>query len=90
MHTEYEGRVLGVDPKKMIQKLEKVGADFLWDQLQKCYVYDFYPKKEKKWIRLRMNGSDTTLTIKNIETSKIDGAKELEIKVSDFEKIHFI
>lgn len=90
MHTEYELRVLEVDKEEVIKKLEKVGAKFCWDQVQRRYVYDFIPKLEGKWIRLRTNGIKTTLTIKDIVSSKIDGTRELEIEVSDFENANMI
>ena len=54
-----------------------------WLQIRKCY--DFNPVKENSWIRLRTNGVETTLTIKEITNDKIDGTKELEIVVSDFD-----
>ena len=53
--------------------------------MQKIYCYDFDPVKENSWIRLRTNGKETTLTIKEIQSAEIDGTKELEIVVSDFE-----
>ncbi len=35
-------------------------------------------------------GVDTTLTIKNIVSSKIDGMEELQLVVDDFEKCNLI
>ena len=90
MHTEYELRVLEVDKEEVIKKLEKVGAKFCWDQVQRRYVYDFMPKLDGKWIRLRTNGIKTTLTIKDLVTSKIDGTRELEIEVNDFDNANKI
>ena len=90
MHTEYEVRILNIDVLKMKEKLDKLHAVFEWDRIQKRYVYDFVPKVDGKWIRLRTNGDETTLTIKNIVTSKIDGTQELEIKVDNFERTHLI
>lgn len=90
MHTEYEVRVLEIDVSKVKEKLESVGAKFQWDHLQKRYVYDFIPKIEGKWIRLRTNGYQTTITIKNLVSSQIDGTQELEITVDDFEKAHLL
>lgn len=86
MRTEYEVRVLEINPEEVLKKLEEVKAVFQWDRLQKRYVYDFIPKVEGKWIRLRTNGEKTTLTIKNIVTSSIDGTQELEVSVDDFSK----
>ena len=90
MHTEYEVRVLDIDIDMMEEKLKMAGAVLEWDHLQRRYVYDFIPKIDGKWIRLRTNGDKTTLTIKNIVSSSIDGTQELEIEVDDFEKTNLI
>lgn len=90
MNTEYEVRVLEIDVATIENKLEELGATFSWDHLQKRYVYDFIPKIDGKWIRLRTNGEYTTLTIKNIVSSQIDGTQELEIIVDDFEKTNLV
>ena len=67
------------------QKLNQAGATKVGDWLQIRNCYDFTPVKENSWIRLRTNGEETTLTIKEIESAKIDGTKESEIVVSDFD-----
>lgn len=90
MYTEYEVRVLDVNQEEIMKKLEEIGASFSWERLQKRYVYDFHPKEENKWIRLRTNGISTSLTIKNIATSKIDGTQELEVIVDNFERTNLI
>jgi adenylate cyclase class 2 len=81
MHTEYEVRVLEIDKDEIVRRLEQAGAEFQWDYVQRRYVYDFIPKVDSKWIRLRTNGKKTTLTIKNLVCSEIDGTQELEIEV---------
>ncbi len=90
MHTEYEVRLLEIDKDQIIEKLEKLGAEFQWDLVQKRYVYDFVPAVPGKWIRLRTNGSKTTLTIKNLVSSEIDGTQELEIVVDNFERCNLM
>lgn len=90
MHTEYEVRVLEINKDDVIKRLEKLGAKFQFDCVQKRYVYDFIPKINGKWIRLRTNGKKTTLTIKNLVSSEIDGTQELEIKVDNFERCHLM
>ena len=84
MNTEIECRLLEVDVKNFIKILEDNKAEFIGDWLQLRYCYDFNPVKENSWIRLRTNGKETTLTIKEISSHKIDGTKESEIVVSDF------
>lgn len=85
MHTEFEVRILEIKKEEFIKKLEDLNALLIDEWLQRRYVYDFNPKVAGKWIRLRTNGKNTTLAIKNIVTSKIDGTKELETKVGDFD-----
>ncbi len=84
MKDEIEIRLLECNESEIISKLEELGADFVGDWLQMRYCYDFDPVKENSWIRLRTNGKETTLTIKEIQNKNIDGTKELEIVVSDF------
>lgn len=86
MEIEYEARVLEIDKEKLIQKLEKLGAIFKGSFEQKRYVYNIIPKCDGKWLRLRTNGKNITLTYKSIEKNSIDGTQELEIEVEDFEK----
>ena len=84
-HIEYEVRVLEINVDEIKSKLESLGAILQEDVTQKRYVYDFNPVDPNKWIRLRTNGTKTTLTIKQIESSNIDGTKEMEIVVEDFD-----
>ena len=85
MNTEYECRLLEVNVKEFCDKLNKCGAKFVGDWLQMRYCYDFNPVQENSWIRLRTNGKETTLTIKEIKDKTISGTKELEVIVSNFE-----
>lgn len=84
MKTEYEVRKLDVSFDEVIQKLERIGAKKIGVYHQKRYVYDFIPAQKGRWIRLRSNGKLTTLTIKEVESLRVDGTKELEIEVSNF------
>ncbi len=86
MNIEYEIRVLEIDKEQLVNKLKELGATFKGKYEQKRYVYDIIPKCDGKWLRLRTNGKETTLTYKSVEKNSIDGTKELEIKVDDFEK----
>lgn len=84
-HIEYEVRVLDIDKEEVLKKLHDLGAVLIGDFFQKRYLYDFKPVNPSKWIRLRTNGTKSTLTIKNVEKATVDGTKELEIEVSDFQ-----
>lgn len=90
MYTEYEIRILEIDHDDMIRKLEELKAEKKFEALQRRYVYDFNPVKETSWIRLRSNGDVATLTIKDVEAKTVDGTKELEIAVDDFDNTNLI
>ena len=86
MNSEYEVRLLDINKEEFVNKIEALNAKFInkYDQIR--YVYDFNPKIENKWIRLRTDGFKTTLTIKEYQDTSIGGTKELEIEVSDMKK----
>lgn len=90
-NVEYECTYLEINKNDFISKIENLGACKVGEYYQKRYTYDFNPKKENKWIRLRTNGELTTLTIKEVfDKTSICGNYELEIEVSDFEKTNEI
>ncbi|MCX6823083.1 MAG: class IV adenylate cyclase [candidate division SR1 bacterium] len=90
MQTEFEAKVLEINIDEVVGKLNTLGAEKIGEKFQKRLVYDFNPKKENSWIRLRDDGKKTTLTIKEINNDLIDGTEELEVKVEDFEKTNLI
>ena len=85
MKIEYEVRILNIDTDEWIKKVEEMGAIKKGVFHQKRYVYDFQPAQKGRWIRLRSNGKESTLTIKEIKSLRVDGTKELEIVVSNFD-----
>ena len=85
MKTEYEIRVLEIEKESIVKKLESLGAIQKGEYNQKRYVYDLKPIQKDKWIRLRTNGIETTLTYKDIESNTIGGTKEVEFKADSFE-----
>ena len=84
MKSEVEIRLLDCNVEQIISNLERNNALFIGEWLQVRNCYDFNPVRENSWIRLRTNGKETTLTIKEILNNNIDGTKELEITVNDF------
>jgi adenylate cyclase class 2 len=86
MQAEYEVKILDVDVKEIKKKLEESGAKKYLERNMRRYVYDIDPADQSRWIRLRDNGEKTTLTIKKIESDNIDGTKEIEVRVDDFDK----
>ena len=86
MHIEYEARILEVDKESLEKKLVEKGAKKIADFNYRRKVYDFNPKTNSKWVRLRTDGITTTLTVKKYIKNSIDGTHEMEVEVSDFEE----
>ena len=87
---EYEARVLEVNKDELEKKLKSLGAEKVADFNYRRRVYDFNPRSDGKWIRLRTDGNKTTLTLKEIKSKEIDGTIENEIEVSDFDATDII
>ncbi len=85
---ELEVKILGINEWEIKKKLNALGAEKLGESSFRRYVYDFSPIDMNKWIRLRTNGSKSSLTIKEISSDDIDGTRESEIEVSDFDTTH--
>ena len=85
MNNELELRILDVNVDEAIKKLESINAEKVGDWYYKRYIYDTKPFDDNKWIRLRTNGIETTLTYKEYNNEAVDGVKELEIIVSNLD-----
>ena len=90
MIHEYEVKVLDLDVESIRSKLKELGAQFVGSKMSRRYVYDFSPVKANSWVRLRDEGGVSTLCIKEILDDSIEGTKELETVVSDFDATHSI
>ncbi len=84
-NIEFEGKILDVDPENITAKIIALGGRQGNDFTFRRYVFNVIPVREDTWIRLRTNGSKTTLTVKQIDNDAIDGTSEWEVSVSDFE-----
>mgnify|MGYP006256597377 CR=1 FL=1 len=87
MQTEYECKILNIDVDKTKNLLKELGAEFIQEKNQRRYVY---PISENSWLRLRDEKNKVTLTVKEIISNDIEGTKELEVNVNDFESTHLI
>ena len=90
MKTEYEVKILEINLKDITKKLKDLGAEYLWENMQKRYVYDFNPVNPNKWIRLRQKWEKVELTVKEITDDSITWTKEVETSVGDFETTNSI
>lgn len=86
-HTEYEIKVLDIDPVKAEAKLQELGFKRTEELAYRRYVYDAgVHEAPNAWIRLRTDGKKTTLAFKQSHKDSIDGMKEIEVVVDDFEQ----
>ncbi|TCP66443.1 class IV adenylate cyclase [Baia soyae] len=85
MSIEFEAKVIEINPQDLSAKILELGGEKLGEFFMRRYVYDMIPGDMSKWIRLRDNGKESTLTIKEIVHDEIDGTRELETIVEDFE-----
>jgi adenylate cyclase, class 2 len=81
---EHEAKILDVDPESTEELIVGKGGQKLGERFMRRYVYDITPDDASKWIRLRDNGDETTLTVKQITSDAIDGTREVEVTVDDF------
>jgi adenylate cyclase class 2 len=97
---EREVKFLNIDPQLIEEKLQKLGAQRVFEKLYKRRVFD-YPDlrfdKEGAYVRLRDEGDKITLTFKKRIGAKArdgsvndEGMEEIEVNVSDFKKTALI
>lgn len=84
-NIEVEGKILNVSPENVAKKLKEINATFINTLHYKRYVFDTIPSVESRWIRLRTDGTKTTLTAKEIQNDSTTGTSEWEVVVSDLE-----
>lgn len=85
MATENEIKLIGVDTNKIKNFLTREGVA-LHESLQyRRVIFDTIPHDESAWIRLRSDGTITTLTYKKSHTDTIDGMQEIEVGTTDFD-----
>jgi len=85
MPVEHEAKVLDVDPAATTALILAKGGQPVGARARmRRYVYDIVPGDRSRWIRLRDNGGETTLCVKEIRNETIDGTYEVEVTVADF------
>lgn len=85
---ELEVKILEINKKEVIKKLENLGAKKILDSNVNAIHFDFDDyslSKQDKILRLRRKGDITELTFKRkISKKKAKIVEELEVKVDDF------
>jgi adenylate cyclase class 2 len=91
--TEFEVKILGINVAEIEGKLAGIGAVKIANRSMKRFVYDLEKTETscKSWIRLRHDGEKAIITFKHVESAEIDGTKEIEFEVADFDSAsHFL
>ncbi|MFI1863393.1 MULTISPECIES: class IV adenylate cyclase [Streptomyces] len=86
--VEYEAKYLNVDADAMATRIADAGGTHKGEYRLRRYVYDTVPAAAGRWIRLRDTGDAVTLCVKEITSDGIDGTRETETTVGDFDTTH--
>ena len=90
MNTEIEATFVGTEHAIVREKLKKLGSKLIHPEFfNRRTIFDYDDlrlDKQAAWIRLRDEGDSVTLTFKQRNKETIDGMKEIEVTVSDYEK----
>lgn len=89
MQTEIEAKFLDINPEKFRYLLNEFGAKLEEpERIMRRKNYDFPDRKleEKRgWVRVRDEGDKVTLSYKQLNDRTINGTKEINVVVSNFE-----
>lgn len=88
MKTEFEVKFVNVNHDDMRIKLNNVGAKLTQPMrlMRRAIIENELLKSRDAFLRVRDEGDKITLTYKQFSNLSIDGAKEHEIVVSDFQE----
>lgn len=88
MNTEVEAKFLNVNHDALRAQLRKLGATLEQPMrtMKRVVIHTEEMAKKNAFVRIRDEGYRTTITYKQFDTDAIDGAKEHEIEVSDFDE----
>lgn len=88
MDSEIEAKFLNIDHGEIRDKLKTLGAQCEQPmRLMRRVTIDTPDMKEKDaFLRIRDEGHRVTMTYKQFDELTVDGAKEIEVTVGDFDK----
>lgn len=87
MKNEIEAKFTNIDVAKVRGQLKRLGAELTHPMRDMKRVTIDTPEMKSKnaFVRVRNEGDKTTLTYKQFDALSLDGAKEIEVVVSDFD-----
>lgn len=89
MKDEIEVKFVNVDHDAVREQLKKIGAvcEHPMRTMRRVVVHTPEMSKKNAFIRIRDEGYRTTMTYKQFDSDSVDGAKEHEVSVSDFDEV---
>lgn len=87
MKNGIEAKFVNIDIEDMRSRLRKAGAILTLPMrdMQRVTIDTPELKKKNAFVRIRNEGDKTTITYKQFNSLSIDGVKEIEISVNDFD-----
>lgn len=87
MKSEVEAKFLNVNHDELRTKLAKLGAilEHPMRAMRRVVIHTPAMTEKNAFVRVRDEGSRITITYKQFDEDSIDGAKEHEVEVSDFD-----
>lgn len=87
MKSEIEAKFLNVNHDVLRAKLTELGATLEQPMrtMRRVVIHTPAMTEKNAFVRVRDEGNRTTITYKQFDEDTIDGAKEYEVEVSDFE-----
>lgn len=87
MNTEIEAKFVNVDHDIIRSKLSSIGAKLEQPMrlMRRVTIDTDYMKTKNAFLRVRDEGHRVTATYKQFDSLSVDGAKEVEITVNDFQ-----
>lgn len=87
MKSEIEAKFLNVDHDAVRRKLTDLGARLVTPRrlMRRAVIHTAEMTDKNAFVRIRDEGYRTTITYKQFDDDSVDGAKEFEVAVSDFE-----
>jgi adenylate cyclase class 2 len=89
MKTEYEVKFVNVDIDDIRDRLRKIGAKLEKPMrlMRRVTINSADMNKKDAFVRVRDEGDRVTITYKQFDALSVDGAKEHEVVVNNFEEI---
>lgn len=88
MKTEFEAKFLDIDIEDIRARLKDAGATLEKPMrlMRRVTIDNDIMKQQQGFARVRDEGDRVTMTYKQFDSLSVDGAKEFEVTVSDFDE----